>query len=69
MNRMIVGIDYLDSGERTISHLSYKSDRNEKTFKEMSRVMSEIHDEAYIVDFNPNCTDFINEIVTKGCRI
>lgn len=69
MNKMLVGINYTDDGSRVISRISYSENRDDKTLKDMSELMQELNDEVYIVDFNPSCEPFINEIVAKGCRL
>lgn len=69
MNEMLVGINYTDGGSRVITCLSYRADRNVRTFEEMMKLYKEQNDEAYIVPLDPTHKDFINEIVTKGCRL
>jgi hypothetical protein len=66
---MIVGIDYNDDGSRSIAKILYQGLWDENIVQDYAKEMKEHDDEVYIVDLNPNCTDFINEIVTKGCRI
>ena len=69
MDKMLVGIDYTQDGSRTIGTIEYGSLQDEHSFKSRALDFKSYHDEAYIVDFNPNCVDFINEIVLKGCRV
>ena len=66
---MVVGINYTQDGNRTIACIDFCSEADENDFNITKVYCKNIYDEAYIVDFNPNCTDFINEIVLKGCRI
>lgn len=69
MTKMVVGIDYTDDGSRVISRLSYNSLRSDNSLNQIMDGYKYMHDEAYIVDFDPSYEPFINEIVTKGCRV
>lgn len=66
---MLVAMDYTQDGARTISFLNYNANYNEDEFKTAAHILAHSHDEIYAVDFDPNSQDFINEIVTNGCRI
>lgn len=70
MNNLIVGINYQQNGQRVIEKMYYDSRINEEVQSIIANDMADACDEVYIVDtFNPACQDFINEIVTKSCRI
>lgn len=69
MNKMLVGISYADDGARVISSITYDADISDYTFNIKSEIYKTIFDEAYVIDFDPSHEDFINEIVTKGCRL
>lgn len=66
---MIVGIDYSTDGSRHISFISFISRRSIKETKSFAERYSAFCDEIYIIDIDNTCEDFINEVVTKGCRI
>lgn len=70
MNNLIVGINYKQDGQRVIDRMMYSATMCEELIEEISNGYAKICDEAYIVDtFDPANQDFINEIVTKSCRI
>lgn len=70
MNNLIVGINYQQNGERVIDKLFYSAHVNAEVEAIIASDMNEECDEVYMVDtFNPASQDFINEIVTKSCRI
>lgn len=70
MNNLIVGINYQQNGERVIDKLFYSAHVNAEVEAIIASDMNEECDEVYVVDtFNPADQDFINEIVTKSCRI
>ena len=69
MDKMLVGIDYTQEGKRTIGTLVYEACCDNSYLKARANDCKVIDDEVYIVDFNPNYEEFINEIVLKGCRI
>ena len=67
---MIVCMDYTQDGSRTISELHYTaSTTNDIALKKYANQFLPAFDEVYIVDFDPNNTSFIEEIVLHGCRI
>lgn len=69
MSKMIVGINYTQDGSRTIDKLTFNAELSETALSNYAKVVSESCDETYIVYFDPNSQDFINAIVTNGCRI
>ena len=66
---MIVGINYNLDGSRYISRISYNLSLTREANQHYASVIAEECEEVYIVAFDDNCQDFINEIVTKGCRM
>ena len=66
---MIVGMNYTQDGNRTIVLIDYYSDCSNDYLIHLTNNYKVLYDEVYIVNFNPNCEDFINEIVLKGCRV
>lgn len=69
---MLVGINYGQDGNRVIAMLWYDSNLARKDRQEWAHEMAQEYDEVYIVSdfaFKNNDQDFINEIVTKGCRM
>lgn len=66
---MIVCIDYTQDGTRTITDIYFDVTCDRATTENVAYDYKESHDETYIVNFDPNSQDFINEIVTNGCRI
>ena len=69
MNKMIVCMNYTQDGSRTITDIYFDVTCCNDATENVARDYTESHDETYIIDFDPNCKPFINEIVTKGCRI
>lgn len=70
MNNLIVGINYQQNGQRVIEKMYYDSRINAEVQAIIANDMADVCDEVYIVDtFDPASQDFINEIVTKSCRI
>lgn len=70
MNNLIVGINYQQNGQRVIEKMYYDSHINAEVQAIIANDMADVCDEVYIVDtFDPASQDFINEIVTKSCRI
>ena len=70
MNNLIVGITYQQNGERVIDKLFYSAHVNAEVEALITNDMTDECDEVYMVDtFDPSSQDFINEIVTKSCRI
>lgn len=69
MKKMIVGINYTQDGQRTIAFIEFLSGRSDKNVDITAKYYRPQYDEVYFVDFDPNCEDFINEIVLKGCRV
>lgn len=68
MNKMVVGIDFTQDGTRTISEINFGLE-NYDILMHTAQAISNLHDEVYIVDFDPNSQPFIDEIVLKGCKI
>lgn len=68
MTKMIVAMDYTQDGTRTISELQFGWE-NFDILMNTAHALTALHDEVYIVDFDPNSQDFINAIVTHGCLI
>lgn len=69
---MIVGINYTQDGSRVIVYIYYDIKLSREAKQTAAHNFCEDCDEVYIVsDFNfkNNDQDFINEIVTKGCRM
>ena len=66
---MIVGINYNQDGSRSIAYMFYDVSESMEEKKHHALIRSRLYDEVYIVSLDNNCQDFINEIVTKGCRI
>lgn len=70
MNTLIVGITYQQDGKRVISQIFYSDRTNAEVNTIIANDMCDSCDEVYMVDtFDPSSQDFINEIVTKSCRI
>ena len=69
MSKMLVCMDYTQDGERTITDIYFDVSCDDETTENVARDYTDSHDETYIIDFDPNHADFINEIVTRGCRI
>lgn len=68
MNKILVCMDYTQDGKRTITDLYFDVSSND-FIGSIAKDYAGAHDETYIVDFDPNYEPFINEIVTKGCRL
>ena len=66
---MIVGINYNTDGSRYIASIIYSHDWNFLKTERIAQALSQDCDEVYVVEFSNSHKDFINEIVTKGCRI
>lgn len=66
---MVVGINYNTDGSRYIARISYNALRSKEADKRLADKCSTLCDEMYIIDIDNTHVDFINEIVTKGCRI
>lgn len=67
---LIVGMSYKQDGNRVIDKMFYSANINAEVQSTICNDMAETSDEVYIVDtFDPASQDFINEIVTKSCRI
>ena len=69
MNKMIVAMDYTQDGSRTITLILSMTDWTYDSMMARAENFKSSSDEVYIVDFNLNNKDLINEIVTKGCRL
>lgn len=70
MNNLIVGINYQQDGSRVIDRMMYSAHMHAEVNAMIANDYAEVCDEVYIVDtFDPASQDFINEIVTKSCRI
>ena len=69
MDKMIVGMNYTQDGNRTIALINYYYECSIEYLNHLLEDYVESYDEVYIVSFDPNCVDFINEIVLKGCRV
>lgn len=70
MNNLIVGINYQQDGQRVIDKLFYSAHVNAEVEALITNDMTDECDEVYMVDtFDPASQEFINEIVTKSCRI
>lgn len=69
---MIVGINYGQDGNRVIALLLYNSCHTRAIKQDIAHEIAQEYDEVYIVsdiNFKNNDQEFINEIVTKGCRM
>lgn len=66
---MIVGININAIGDRYIAGLYYNMNNSRHDEEAIAKLWVNEYDEVYIIDFDNNCDDFINEIVLKGCRI
>lgn len=65
---MLISMNYTQDGGRVITSLySYPFNKEER--QELIQWLGENNDEVYICDFDQNSRDFINGIVTEGCRI
>lgn len=69
MDKMIVGINYTQDGNRTIALIDYYYECSIDHLYHLLEDYADSYDEVYIIDIDPNCEEFINEIVTKGCRV
>ena len=65
---MIVGMNYTQDGNRAIAFIDYYITLKDGDLSILASNYNRYYDEVYVVDFNPYCEDFINEIVLKGCR-
>lgn len=69
MQALIVGMNYMQDGERTISRLLYNPTADADFVAEVCHRLEQSMDEVWIVDtFDPNNKEFIEEIVKRGCR-
>ena len=69
---MIVAINYSQDGSRYIANITFKSNRTRQEIQDLAHYMTQDYDEVYVIsslNFNNNDQNFINEIVTKGCRM
>ena len=66
---MIICMDYSNDGERYIAFIQYTSDWGNETVKAVAEHLSLQYDEVYVMGFNCNCKELIEEVVLKGCRI
>lgn len=65
---LIVGMNYTDDGmSRSIANLGVVDSNTIPA--DISRTYCDLYDEVYTIEFDNNHQDFINEIVTKGCRL
>ena len=69
MNALVVAINLMQDGERSIARLIYNPTKDADAVAELCRKLEEKHDEVYIINgFDPNDRIFIDEIVKRGCR-
>ena len=66
---MVIGINYNTDGSRYIARISYSTLRSKENEKSLADTYSGVYDETYIIDIDNSHEDFINAIVTHGCRI
>lgn len=67
---MIVGINYSQDGSRYIARIVFQANSTMQKIQDLAHYMMKDYDEVYVIgSFKNNDQDFINEIVTKGCRI
>lgn len=69
---MVVGINYNQDGSRYIAYIYYIRTWSREMKQSVAHALCIRCEEVYIVsDFNfkNDDQDFINEIVTKGCRM
>lgn len=66
---MIVGMKYNQDGSRYISNIAMGSEWTPTS--ELARAYHFLNecDEVYIINFDRNYLELINEIVVNGCRI
>lgn len=66
---MIVCMNIGTDGKRRIAKVYYFEASSNADVMQDARAMSKMYDEVYVIGFNNNYEDFINEVVLKGCRI
>ena len=66
---MNIGTD----GTRYVAHIEYYIGiaNNDIQLMERAKVLSEYfpYDEVYVMGFDCNCIEFINDVVFRGCRV
>lgn len=66
---MIICINYSDNGERYIAHMEYSYSWSNETATAVASYLSSSYDEVYVMGFNCNCKELIDEVVLRGCRV
>ena len=66
---MIICINYSDDGSRYIAHIEYNYNEFDLASRAQILVDGYPYDEVYVMGFNSNCKELIEEVVLKGCRI
>ena len=66
---MIVCMNINGAGERYIAYLKMSNEYTRSEVAAIVRNYKEDYDEVYVIDIDPADNDFINAIVTKGCKI
>lgn len=66
---MIVCMNFNNVGERYIAYLKMSNEYTRAEVSAIARYYKEDYDEVYVIDIDPADDDFINAIVTKGCRV
>lgn len=65
---LIIGMTYDNAGDRHISHILYDGNYMNSQIESRIKLIKEFSDEVYVIDFKEN-TEFIDEIVLRGCRV
>lgn len=66
---MIICINYSDNGERYIAYMQYAYDWNNQKVMDVAKYLSSDYDEVYVMGFNCNYKELIEDVVLRGCRI
>lgn len=68
---MIIGINYTDSGERTIARVWLDTNWTKHEIEITARSYAHLYDEVYVVDIDKPLDKLfdIKAVVTEGCRI
>ena len=70
MKILIVGINYTQDGKRTIAKISTFQPEIGYSINEWCEIyFIEEYDEVYTIEMDNNHQDFIDYIVTHGCRM
>ena len=68
---MVIGINYTDSGERTIARVWLDTNCAKDMIETTARTFASIYDEVYVIGIDKPLDKLfdIKAVVTEGCRI